>query len=89
VMNAHDVFIGPWGSALHNTLFSLRGREISTHVLLGRFLPTNFMLVDTIVGNVANYLIVLSRADDFDATRQVLVDVEKTLAYLDARGVFA
>ncbi len=86
-MNAHSVFIGPWGSALHNTLFSLRGREIATYVLIGRFLPTNFMLVDAIVGNAAHYLVTLARAEDFEASRQVVVDVEATLAYLRSQGV--
>lgn len=88
VMNAHSVFIGSWGSALHNTLFSLCGAEVSTFVLIGRFLPTNFMLVDAIVGNAAHYLVTLSRADDFEESRQVLVDVEATLSYLEANGLF-
>ncbi|MDE3175218.1 MAG: glycosyltransferase family 61 protein [Pseudomonadota bacterium] len=86
-INAHSVFIGPWGSALHNTLFSLRGREISTYVLIGRFMPTTFMLIDGIVGNTAHYLVTLLRAEDFEATRQVVIDVEATLAYLRAEGV--
>ena len=86
-INAHSVFIGAWGSALHNTLFSLRGPEISTYVLIGRFMPTTFMLIDGIVGNTAHYLVTLLRADDFDTTRQVVIDVEATLAYLRANGV--
>ena len=85
-INAHSVFIGPWGSALHNTLFSLRGPEISTYVLIGRFMPTTFMLIDGIVGNSAHYLVTLLRAEDFDTTRQVVIDIEATLAYLRASG---
>ncbi len=86
VMNAHSVFIGPWGSALHNILFSLRGDEISTYVLIGRFTPTDFMRIDAIVGNDAHYLVTLARAADFDVSRQVVVDVEATLAYLRQMG---
>lgn len=86
-INAHSVFIGPWGSALHNTLFSLRGPEISTYVLIGRFMPTTFMAIDSVVGNSAHYLVTLLRAQDFDATRQVVIDVEATLGYLRVNGV--
>ena len=88
VINAHDVFIGPWGSALHNTLFRLRGRPFATYVLIGRFLPINFMMLDAIVGNDAHYLVALAQSDDFETTRESLIDVAMTLDYLKESGVF-
>jgi capsular polysaccharide biosynthesis protein len=86
VIEAHSVFVGPWGSALHNIVFSLRGSEISTYTLIGGFTPGNFMLVDAIVGNEAHYLATLGRAEDFETSRQVVVDVDATLAYLRRTG---
>jgi capsular polysaccharide biosynthesis protein len=88
IMNAHDVFIGPWGSALHNTLFSLRGREITTFVIVGGFNPTSFILVDSIVGNTAHYLMVLRQPPDFAEKKQHTIDIDAAIGYLRRHGVF-
>jgi capsular polysaccharide biosynthesis protein len=87
LMNSHRVFIGAWGSAFHNLLFCLNPSEVSTYVLISRWLPRDFVLVDTIVGNEAHYLAVQSHTEKYDETREVDVDVEATLAYLKAQGV--
>jgi Glycosyltransferase 61 len=87
LMNTHRVFIGAWGSALHNLLFSLRGPEISTYVLISTWLPRDFVLVDTIVGNEAHYLVVQFNAEDYEQTHEVDVDVDATLYYLRQQGV--
>jgi capsular polysaccharide biosynthesis protein len=86
IMNAHTVFIAPWGSALHNILFSLRGRGISTFVLIGGFVPINFILVDSIVGNTAHYMMVMIRPPDFDEAKQHMIDIDATVAYLRRQG---
>ena len=44
------------------------------------------MLVDAIVGNEAHYLATLARAEDFETRRQVVVDIDATLAYLRRTG---
>ncbi len=86
IMNAHDVFIGPWGSALHNTLFCLRGREVTTFVIVGGFTPISFILVDSIVGNAAHYLMVLQQPPDFAETKQHMIDIDAAIGYLQRHG---
>lgn len=83
VVNAHRQFLGLWGSALHNLMFSLRGPEVESFVLIdeGR-LPANFLLVDALVGNAAHYLATLRPAED----GRLRIDVEPTLAYLKDCG---
>ena len=84
VMNAHRTFIGLWGSALHNILFSLDGQAVSTFVLLDApRRPANFLLIDSIVGNAAHYLSVVRD----DGEGGLTIDVEATLAYLREVGV--
>lgn len=87
LINAHRVFIGGWGSAFHNLLFSLHGAEITTYVLISTWLPRDFVLVDTIVDNQAHYLAVQFKTEGYDETREVDVDVEATLFYLHQTGV--
>ncbi len=87
VMNSHRTFIGPFGSALHNILFSLNGREISTYVLIGTWLPRDFLRIDSVVGNRAHYLVVCPMVSSEGQTRVVSIDVRATLSYLTAHGV--
>jgi capsular polysaccharide biosynthesis protein len=87
LMNSHRVFIGAWGSAFHNLLFCLNPSEVSTYVLISRWLPRDFVLVDTIVGNHAHYLAVQNHAETYQETRETEVDVEATLRYLRTCGV--
>ena len=69
LVNRHRAFIGLWGSALHNTLFSLEGTPLSTFTLIddGRR-PVNFLLVDSLVGAASNLhgslLLVHGTSDD-------------------------
>jgi len=87
MMNGRRVFIGPWGSALHNTLFSLVGAEITTFVLMETERPTNFLLIDNIVGNAAHYLCVLLNAGVEGEVTHLNLDIETTLEYLRGCGV--
>ena len=87
LMNTHRTFIGPFGSAFHNLVFSLTGAEISTYVLIAGWLPRDFVNIDRIVGNDAHYLVVMSRVANEGETRVVSIDVPETLDYLTARGV--
>jgi Glycosyltransferase 61 len=88
LINAHRVFIGALGSAFHNLLFSLHGSEITTYVLISMWPPRDYVLVDTIVGNESHYLATQFKADSYDETREVDVDVDATLFYLRQTGVF-
>ena len=87
LMNSHRVFIGGWGSAFHNLLFCLNPAEVSTYVTIARWLPRDFVLVDSIVGNEAHYLSVQVPTETYQETREVDLDVEATLRYLTAQGV--
>jgi Glycosyltransferase 61 len=87
LVNVHRVFIGAWGSAFHNLLFSLHGSEIATYVLISGWLPRDYVLVDTIVGNQSHYLATQFKTDSYDETREVDVDVDATLFYLRQTGV--
>ena len=86
LMNSHRVFIGPFGSAFHNLLFSLEGRSISTFVLTGGWLPRDFIAIDRALGNCAHYLATLTRVANEGETKVVSIDIEATLAYLAAQG---
>lgn len=89
LFNKHKVFIGCWGSAFHNILFSLQPREIVTHVICEDIPHSNFLMLDAIQGNKANYV---RSAHMTPATRQewpvidLSIDVETTLTYLAERG---
>ena len=87
IVNAHDVFVGPWGSAMHNILFSLRGREITTFVLIFGALPRDFLLVDSIVGNRAHYLDVMRPAEGSPDPNLLRLDIDKAVSYLHDCGV--
>ena len=89
LMNSHRAFIGAWGSAFHNLLFCLNPSQVSTYVLISRWLPRDFVLVDTIVGNQAHYLAVQSHTENYGHTREVEVDVDATLRYLKTCGVLS
>lgn len=87
VMNSHSVFIGPWGSALHNILFCLHGREASTFVLIEEFCPINLLLVDDVVGNDAHYIHVLRTLEETAECAWTQVDIDILLTYLRRCGV--
>ncbi len=87
LMNTHRVFIGAWGSAFHNLFFCLDPAQVQTFVLIPRWPPRDFVLVDTIVGNDAHYLSVQEQAENYEETRETEVDVEATLRYLKTCGV--
>ncbi len=87
LIHAHRVFIGGWGSAFHNLLFALHGAEITTYVLIASWLPRDYVLVDTIVGNESHYLATQSKTEGYGETREVDVDVDATLFYLRQTGV--
>jgi len=87
LINTHRVFIGGWGSAFHNLLFSFHGAEIATYVLISTWLPRDYVLVDTIVGNESHYLATQFKTEGYDDTREVDVDVDATLFYLRQTGV--
>jgi hypothetical protein len=79
VINTHRVFVGLWGSALHNILFALHGEEVETFVLVeAAQRPANFLLVDGLVGNSAHYLNVLRG----NAEGTLEIDVAAALDYL-------
>ncbi|MDE3175504.1 MAG: glycosyltransferase family 61 protein [Pseudomonadota bacterium] len=83
LMNGRRTFIGLWGSAMHNTLFSLHGPQLSTFTLIeDGHRPANFLLVDRLVGAAAHYLYTVHASGD----GAWAIDVEATLAYLGAAG---
>lgn len=85
VVNRRRAIIGLWGSALHNILFALDGSALSTFVLIrSAQRSANYLLVDSLVGNDAHYLATLR----INTSGECEIDIEATLAYLDATGVF-
>jgi capsular polysaccharide biosynthesis protein len=87
IVNTHTVFIGPWGSALHNILFSLSGREMTSIVLISGGFPRVFLLLDSIVGNCAHYLDVMRPVEVAAGMIQLRLDIDRSMAYLGACGI--
>lgn len=87
IMNSYSGFISPWGSALHNILFSLNGPTISTFVLIGENNPFNYFLLDNIVGNTAHYLNVLQFVEIVDDVPHIRIDINAVITYLKLCGI--
>jgi len=87
IVNAHSVFIGPWGSALHNTMFCLPDHAITTFVLIESFAPSDILLVNAILGNAAHYLEVMSPPIGGGKGRRLNIDIDATIDYLRDYGV--
>lgn len=87
ILNTHNVFIGPIGSALHDIMFCLPDHHVTTFVLTAFRVGTEYLLVNEIVGNDAHYLEVMSVVESQGVARQLTIDIEATVAYLRSHGV--
>jgi capsular polysaccharide biosynthesis protein len=89
VFNRHKTFIGCIGSAFHNTVFALKGGDVTTHVLSQRWRNQNYLMLDAIVGNRANYLSALRRASPSSVTSGVefQIDMPMAIAYFREAGM--
>jgi len=89
LFNTHKVFIGCWGSAFHNILFSLNPSVIVTHVICEEVPHSNFLMIDAIQRNAANYI---RSAHPTPGIPQgwpaidISIDAETTLSYLNDCG---
>lgn len=87
LINTHDVFIGAWGSAFHNIVFCLPGHAITTFMLIGMFAPSDYLMVNAIVGNDAHYLAVVRPVVRDGVVARLEIDIDATIDYLRDRGV--
>jgi capsular polysaccharide biosynthesis protein len=90
LFNTHAVLLGCAGSALHNLMFALAGREITTYILSEGAPNRNCLMIDAIVGNASRYLCVLRSAATTDPTstaRRLEIDIDATTEYLVSSGV--
>ena len=90
LFNQHQVFAGCWGSALHNILFALNGEALTTHVLCEGLATKNFLIVDAMVGNQANYLRVLRPSREQGEPGQPpawSIDIEMTTLHFRQAGL--
>lgn len=90
LFNEHRVFIGCQGSAFHNILFALTGEEVTTHVICERLSPKNFLIVDAMVGNQANYLRALGPSGEPGEPEEspaLSIDVEMAMLYFRQAGL--
>jgi capsular polysaccharide biosynthesis protein len=85
VVNAHRIFVGVAGSAMHNLFFALNGGEIVSHALTTTWAPQNHILTDAAIGAESHYACVCQH-DDLVEDRFVL-DVDAALAYLRDAGL--
>jgi tetratricopeptide (TPR) repeat protein len=83
LFNQHRHFYGCWGSAFHTAMLSRSPGSITTHIICYGIPNVNFLMVDSILGNDANYV----RAMFFATGEQLwphynlTIDVELALSY--------
>jgi Glycosyltransferase 61 len=56
LLNEHNTFIGCWGSALHNLVFTLDISGVTLHILSGWRINSNYFLFDAILGLESHYI---------------------------------
>jgi hypothetical protein len=89
VFNAHEVFIGCWGSAFHGLCFARAPGRTTTHMLCQTIPNPNFLMFDAMLGCTPNYIQGMFETPgapqvwpNFDLT----IDVEAVLGYLREAG---
>lgn len=85
LFNIHNIFIGCWGSAFHNLIFSLQPASCITDVICSNASIGNYLMFDAILGNVANYVDCLAPSPGKKQVWPNLdleIDVEQFMLYL-------
>lgn len=85
LFNTHKHFLGCWGSAFHNSIFSLQGRKLKLHVICGT--PhANSLLFDAIAETRTVYIRALKRTPKASQAWPVLdlqIDIDTVIKYLE------
>jgi len=86
VFNAHETYVGPLGSAFHNTLFS---REPCMNVYLAGDLGENYLLFDACKGNASVWIRCVDALFSFKpgVRKNMRLDCQAALAGLEKHGV--
>lgn len=88
LFNTHRAFVGCWGTAFHNILFSLETELQETHVLCDLFPHLNLVMLDAIAGHQAHYVDCVSPTPESKPVWPEIdetIDVDKFTAYWRAR----
>jgi hypothetical protein len=89
LFNRHRHFSGCWGSAFHSAIFSREPDSIATHIICHSIPNVNYLMLDTILGNDANYvgsIFPVPGKEQVWPHLYLSIDVEQTLRYYE--GIF-
>jgi capsular polysaccharide biosynthesis protein len=90
LVNTRNTLIGCVGSALHNLIFALDGRNVTAHVFSQQRLNKNYLMMDAIVGNSSHYVPALSHGVDSEVTgadAKLSIDVDMAVDHLRTEGI--
>ncbi len=91
LFNRHRNFIGCWGSAFHNIIFSRHAHDCVTDIICKHLPNMNFLMFDAINGNNANYVesMIYSHGKDQNWPNFDLeISVEQFMRYLEGVNHF-
>jgi glycosyl transferase family 61 len=87
LFNAHQTFIGCWGSAFHGLCLARAPERIRTHVIVNTVPNANYLMFDALLGCRSNYIQALhttaGQPPDLPGS-DFTIDVEAVLDYLHA-----
>jgi hypothetical protein len=84
--NHYRYFTGCWGSAFHTTIPFRCPETIATNVLCEDTPNFNYLMVDSILGNGAAFILAMTAVPDEDKVWPYLnlaVEVEKAVSYFE------
>jgi len=85
LFNTHRHFFGCWGSAFHTALLTRSPGRISSHIICHRSSLPNHLLVDSILGNDANYvesMFPVPGKEQVSPYLSLAIDVDRVLRYV-------